>query len=364
MTHAVRLAQYLDLIAARHGADYADVGTVILAIADAGCKLAGLLTRGSLGDLSSPALGEPHIGRDGDVQKAFDVLANTILHDALAAAPVAVLASEEDDAPVVLNPNATLAVAIDPLDGSSNIDTNAPIGTIFTILPADLAQGPPERSFLCSGHAQLAAGFLIYGPHTALVLTLGYGTQIFTLDPAEGCFITRGNAVSVPRETREYAINASNYRHWDKPIQRYIGDCLLGAAGPRGADFNTRWIASMVAEAYRILIRGGIYLYPGDARETYRDGRLRLLYEAFPIAFLIEQAGGAATDGRRHILDLVPEAIHQRIPLVFGAAAEVERIIELFRAPNTDRSPLFGQRGLFRQHITPQAMRMDSLACP
>ncbi|MHB1304018.1 MAG: class 1 fructose-bisphosphatase [Acidiphilium sp.] len=363
MTHAVRLTQYLDLIASRHGGHYADVGAVVLAIAAAGRNLAQLLAKGGLGDFSGPADDKPQIGRDGDVRKAFDVLANTILRDALVAAPVAVLASEEDDAPVVLDPKAPLAVAIDPLDGSSNIDTNAPIGTIFTILPADFTRGTPERSFLCSGNTQLAAGFLIYGPHTALVLTLGYGTLIFTLDPVKGNFISSGNVITLPRETREYAINGSNYRHWNKAIQRYISDCLLGAAGPRGIDFNTRWIASMVAEAYRILIRGGVYLYPGDTRETYRDGRLRLLYEAFPIAFLIEQAGGAATDGRRHILDLVPENIHQRIPLIFGTAGEVERIVELHRTPYTDNSPLFGNRGLFRQHISPHVTQMDGLAC-
>jgi len=242
-----------------------------------------------------------------------------------------------------LNAGAPLLVAIDPLDGSSNIDTNVSVGTIFSILPN-------TDSFLQPGDRQLAAGYAIYGPQTALVLTTGEGTHVFTLDRASGQFRLTAEHVRVPRKTREFAISAANHRHWDEPIRIYVDDCLAGTEGPRGEDFNMRWIASMVAEAHRVLARGGVYMYPGDLREGYQRGRLRLLYEANPVAWLIEQAGGAASTGTCRILEIMPEGIHQRVPLIFGSRDEVERLDRYHRDPYPlgERSPLFGRRGLFR----------------
>jgi len=267
--------------------------------------------------------------------------------DALRAAPVAVIGSEELDAPLSAAAAAPIAVAIDPLDGSDNIDTGVPVGTIFAVLPR---AGDAAGGLLQPGTAQIAAGYFMYGSRTLLALTFGSGTQVFTLDPDCGAFVLTSAAVEIPRETREYAINGSNHRHWDEAVRLYVADCQKGASGPHGTDFNTRWNASLVAEATRILTRGGIYLYPADARPNYRQGRLRLTYEANPIAFLVEQAGGGASDGRSRILDLVPAALHQRVPLVFGSRREVERIARYYAAPQDtgETSPLFGRRSLFR----------------
>jgi fructose-1,6-bisphosphatase I len=258
--------------------------------------------------------------------------------------------SEEGEGLVSLDPQAKLAVAIDPLDGSSNIDTNISIGTIFSIIPNVPADATPLGPFHGPGKSQLAAGFVVYGPQTALVLTMGHGVDIFTQDPRDSAFRLTRMAVKIREGHREYAINASNYRHWEPPVRIYIDDCLNGAAGLRGADFNMRWTGSLVAEAFRILTRGGIFLYPGDARPGYENGRLRLLYEAFPMAFVIEQAGGLASTGRERILDIVPHALHQRVPLIFGATDKVRRLDRLHQEPASDaeRAPLFGQRGLFR----------------
>jgi len=287
----------------------------------------------------------------GDSQKELDVRANDMLVAGLREVPVASLASEELAEPIELNPDGTLIVAIDPLDGSSNIDTNVSVGTIFSILRA-----PTEGSrcdadaFLQTGVRQVAAGYAIYGPQTALVLTVGAGTHVFTLDRRAGTFHLTSQHVRVPATTQEFAINASNHRYWDEPIRIYVDDCLKGTEGPRGADFNMRWIASMVAEAHRVLSRGGIYLYPADIRNGYSQGRLRLIYEANPIAWLIEQAGGAASTGHKRILDVQPRSLHQRIPLLFGSREEVARLDRYHLEPHPigERSPLFGRRGLFR----------------
>jgi fructose-1,6-bisphosphatase I len=317
------------------------VGQTVLALAHAGRKIAKILARGRLaGDLSA-LVGD---SRDGDGQKALDVLTHDIIRQALEASPVALFASEEADKPELLDATAKLVVAVDPLDGSSNIDTLAPVGTIFSILP-NLGDHP----FLQPGRNQLAAGFLIYGPQTAMVLSLGQSTDVFTLDPDSGAFIKTRRAAKVPATTHEYAINGSNMRHWDPEIRGYVNELLQGRDGPRGEDFNTRWLASMVADAYRILVRGGVYLYPGDARRGYRHGRLRLVYEANPIAMLMECAGGAATDGRGPILDLVPTEIHQRCPLVFGATEEVRRVAHAYAHQASDEMPLFKKRSLFRK---------------
>jgi fructose-1,6-bisphosphatase I len=287
----------------------------------------------------------------GDAQKELDVLANDLIIASLTAAPVAALVSEELDEVVPLLEGAPLLVAVDPLDGSSNIDTNVSVGTIFSIQPAPLEGSTLNlNSFLQPGVRQLAAGYALYGPHTAFVITVGDGTHVFTLDRGTSAFKLTAERVRVPPRTREFAINVSNHRHWDEPIRIYIDDCLKGAEGPRGEDFNMRWIASMVAEAHRVLTRGGIYMYPGDLREGYQHGRLRLIYEANPVAWLVEQAGGSASTGTERILEILPAALHQRVPLIFGSREEVARLdrYHLDPYPIGERSPLFGRRGLFR----------------
>jgi fructose-1,6-bisphosphatase I len=341
MTELLTLDMYLDRCAAQKPA-LLPVCQTVSDLSKAGCRIARTLAHGPLAGKLGAKVGE---SLDGDGQKALDVMAHQILRKALSNGFVRDFASEEAVTPEILDANGPLAVAVDPLDGSSNIDTLAPIGTIFSILPATGAM-----PFMQPGRNQLAAGFLIYGPQTALVLSLGDGTQIFTLHPERMVFMTTGGDIKVPPQTREYAINASNQRHWEPEITGYIGELMQGASGPRKADFNTRWLASMVADAYRILIRGGVYLYPADQRRGYGEGRLRLVYEANPIALLMEQAGGAATDGKSAILDLIPSALHQRCPLIFGAAEEVSRVAAAYATPRQQNSPLFNRRSLFRNN--------------
>ena len=281
----------------------------------------------------------------GDAQKLLDVRANETFVEALRRAPVMSVVSEESEAPIALQAAAPLALALDPLDGSDNIDPNAPMGTVFSLLPS---RG--DGSFAQPGEAQLAAGFILYGPYTTLALTVGAGCQVSTLDRRERVFrMTREN-VRIPPGRREYAINGSNARHWPLPVRVYVEECLAGRDGPRGIDYNTRWLGCVVAEAYRILLRGGIYLYPGDARRGYERGRLRLLYEAGPLAALVEAAGGRATDGYHRILDLVPRSVHQKVPLIFGSADKVDRLTEMYGAgvPQAGQRPLFQSRGLFK----------------
>jgi fructose-1,6-bisphosphatase I len=346
MPDQLALDEYLEAWAETGDLHRAAASTVT-ALAAACRDIAVLVAAGSLvGDFAA----RQRQGVGGDFQTELDLRANDLLVKALARAPVAAVASEEMDAPLPLSRGAPINVALDPLDGSSNIDTNVSIGTIFSLLPGPAgSSGSESAAFLRAGREQIAAGYVIYGPQTMLALTLGAGTDLFTLDPARGQFVrTRAN-VRVPPQARELAIDASNYRHWDIPVQTWFNDCLAGADGPRGENFNTRWIASMVAEAHRILVRGGVYLYPGDARQGYRNGRLRLIYEANPIAFLMEQADGQGSTGSERILDRVPRLLHERVPLVFGAREEVEWIerYHLGKAPKGETSPLFGQRGLF-----------------
>ncbi len=262
------------------------------------------------------------------MQKELDVLANAILFTALREVPVAALVLEEIDIAVAAERRqAPCCVAIDPLDGSSNIDTNVSIGTIFSILPAPGDGSPCDAAaFFQPGEHQLAAGYVIYGPQTALALTTGAGTHIFTLDRRTHEFQPHRRGGARSAATREFAINASNHRHWDEPIRIYVDDCLKGCEGPRGEDFNMRWIASMVAEAHRVLARGGIYMYPGDLRNGYEHGRLRLIYEASPVAWLMEQAGAAASTGTVRILEITP------------AGAASARAADL-RLPRRSRSP-------------------------
>ena len=267
------------------------------------------------------------VNADGDTQKKLDVIADEIVLDSLTAAgkgaAVAAYLSEERDEAIPLAADGGLIVACDPLDGSSNIGVNVSVGTIFSILPADGGALQPGRN-------QLAAGFFVYGPQTTLLLTVGDGTASFRMAD-DGGFLLIDDAVRVPASAREFAINASNSRHWPAPITRYVDGCLAGADGSRGKDFNMRWVASLVAETWRIISRGGVFLYPADARNGYESGRLRLVYEAAPVAMLVEQAGGRATDGSVPILEITPGGLHQRVPLVFGAAEEVAEVAAEFQ---------------------------------
>jgi fructose-1,6-bisphosphatase I len=240
------------------------------------------------------------------------------------------MASEEmDSIHVVPNryPQGEYLLMFDPLDGSSNIEVNVSIGTIFSVLKkVDPSKGVSEDDFLQPGTQQVAAGYCVYGPQTTLVLTVGDGVVMFTLDREQGSFVLTQENVKVPADTKEFAINMSNMRHWDEPVKRYIDECLQGEEGPRGKNFNMRWIASMVADVHRILTRGGVFMYPWDKREPGKAGKLRLMYEANPMSWLIEQAGGAATDGRQRILDIQPTQLHQRVSVVLGSKNEVERV--------------------------------------
>jgi fructose-1,6-bisphosphatase I len=317
----------------------------IRGIAGAAADIAQRIAYGPLGGDLAATTGE---AASGDAQKALDVLANDRIIEALRGAGVAAIASEELAAPMASG-SGLVGVAIDPLDGSSNIDTNVSIGTIFSILPAEGAAST-DAVFLQPGSAQIAAGYVIYGPRTEMLLSVGEGTHAFTLDPVARQFRLTGANVAIPPASNEYAINASNYRHWSEGVRAYIDDCIAGEEGPRGENVNMRWIASLVAECHRILVRGGVFLYPADARKGYENGRLRLVYEGNPIAFLVEQAGGQAFDGRTRILDIPPSAIHQRTPLIFGSAGEIDRIARYKADPAAiyERSPLFGRRGLLR----------------
>lgn len=318
------------------------VAQVIDRIARVARDLARRIARGPL-EGHGGMVGE---NSDGDSQKALDLIADEAFAAALHGSPVRWYASEERDTVAELTPGAPLALAIDPLDGSSNIDVNVSIGTIFSVLPA---MDDPLASFLRPGSDQVAAGYVIYGPQTALVLTAGEGTRLYVLDPDTGRFALVTARLVIPAAASEFAINVSNYRHWDPPVRAYIDDCLAGDTGPRAKNFNMRWIASLVAETHRIVSRGGIFLYPADARRGYGRGRLRHVYECAPIAFLVEQAGGAATDGCDRILDRVPQSLHERTPLVFGTPDKVHRVAAYHDLPHEEVAALFGQRGLFRQ---------------
>jgi len=325
-----------------------DVARVLGAIAQASLPLVHLIRRGRLAGALDASVGPAH---DGIAQKALDVFADEAFMNGLKGAGVRGVVSEERADPVAIDAEGTLLVAIDPLDGSSNIDANISVGTFFSVL--DAPAGELEAAhFLQPGVNQRAAGFIIYGPHVAFVFTTdaGAGVGIATLDPDSNRYRISSVGTRISRETTEFAINASNSRHWPEPVRAYVEDCVEGDEGPRGRNFNMRWIASAVADVYRILARGGVYLYPEDSREGYENGRLCLLYEANPIAFLVEQAGGAAIDGFRRILDVKPTSIHARTPLIFGSKDKVERIGLYYSEGDTGRrAPLFAKRGLLRR---------------
>jgi fructose-1,6-bisphosphatase I len=289
--------------------------------------------------------------RDGDPQKKLDLLAHHVFIEALRHGSVAAVLSEESPRAIALDPTGSFAVAIDPLDGSSNINSNVSIGTIFGIYPALANAQEPEEHFTRLGQEQIAAGFVIYGPQTSIVFSSGCGSHVFTFDRRIETFRLAVPRLVIPTDSNEYAVNASNYRHWDDAVRTYIDDCLQGTNGPLCRDHNMRWIASLVADAYRILIRGGVFLYPADQRRGYNNGRLRLIYEASPIAFVVEQAGGSATNTLRRILEIRPQGLHARTPIVFGSPAVVQRIDRYHTDPHfsAERNPLFFSRGLIRR---------------
>jgi fructose-1,6-bisphosphatase I len=316
-------------------------------MAAAAATLGALIAKPALGGRMGAAAGSAN--SDGDSQKRLDLVAEEIFSAALRRAGIGAYLSEEVEDASLFDPAGVLAVAIDPLDGSSNIDVNAPIGTIFALLPmVPEALEEPARAFRQTGRALLGAGFFVYGPQTSLMVTFGRGVHLLTLDRDAGEFVLVESGVTIPTGYAEYAINASNHRHWHEPVRAYIDDCVQGEEGPAGRNFNMRWIGSLVADSYRIFMRGGVFLYPGDKRPGYEHGRLRLMYEAYPVAFLAEQAGGGATDGVEPILDRKPTSPHQRSPLIMGSADKVERIRQYHLDMAPRDAPLFARRGLLR----------------
>jgi len=314
----------------RSGRVNADLRLLIETIARACKAISTRVNKGALAD-GLGAAGSHNV--QGEAQKKLDVLSNEILLEANEwGGNLAALVSEEMENPHPIPthyPRGQYLLLFDPLDGSSNIDVNISVGTIFSVLPCPLmADGracePTEQAFLQPGRRQIAAGFAVYGPTTVFVLTVGDGSYGFTLDRETYTFVLTHPEIRIPERTTEFAINASNMRRWEAPVKRYIDECLAGKEGPRGKDFNMRWVASMVADVFRVLSRGGIFMYPRDAKN--REGRLRLMYEANPMSFIVEQAGGAATDGRSPILDLQPKALHQRVAVVLGSKEEVDRV--------------------------------------
>jgi len=310
------------------------------------CSAAATLARLiAMGEISGDHGSEVGTNLGGDGQKALDVIADSLFADALRGSAVCHYASEEQDGVVALAAQGDFGIAIDPLDGSSNIGVNISVGTIFALFPV---ADSPEATFLRPAGDMVGAGYFIYGPQCCLVVSFGDGTQKYTLDPTTGQFVLTAARLSIPAQTSEFAINASNYHHWHAPIRMFIDDLMEGQNGPRGRAFNMRWVASLVAETHRILTRGGVFLYPGDTRPGYEKGRLRLLYECAPIAFLITQADGGATDGMDAILSQPTTALHQRTPFVFGSAEKVARVTSYCDLGARPDAALFSKRGLFR----------------
>ncbi len=307
---------------------------LLLEVVARACKsISQAVNKGALGGVLGTAESE---NVQGEIQKKLDIIANEVLIEANEwGGHLAAMASEEMEGIYVVPnryPQGEYLLLFDPLDGSSNIDVNVSIGTIFSVLKKTegidngRVSGVSEDDFLQPGNQQVAAGYCVYGPQTTLVLTVGNGVAMFTLDREQGSFVLTQENVQIPADTKEFAINMSNMRHWDAPVKRYIDECLQGKEGVRGKDFNMRWIASMVADVHRILTRGGVFMYPWDKREPEKAGKLRLMYEANPMSWLVEQAGGAATNGKQRILDIRPEKLHQRVSVMLGSKNEVERV--------------------------------------
>ena len=324
----ISLTQYLVEKQREKGLIPAELRLLLEVVARACKRISYAVGKGALAGVLGEA-GSENV--QGESQKKLDVIANEVLLEAnLWGGHLAAMASEEMDHPHAIPnryPLGEFLLLFDPLDGSSNIDVNVSIGTIFSVLrlPEGVSD-PLEEHFLQAGERQIAAGYAVYGPSTLLVLTVGDGVACFTLERETGSWWLTADHIRIPERTKEFAINASNARHWEPPVRRYIDECLAGREGPRGKDFNMRWVASMVADVHRILTRGGVFMYPWDAREPDKPGKLRLMYEANPMAFLVEQAGGAASNGREHILDLAPKKLHERVSVILGSRNEVERV--------------------------------------
>ena len=355
------LTQYLIEQRRRFPTASGDFNALVLDVALACKAIARTVAFGDLGGMiGSPEAVTTTVNVQGEEQKRLDVISNDYFMQMTEwGGHLAGMASEEMDHPYQIPasiPRGKYLLVFDPLDGSSNIDVNVTVGSIFSILRApqdviDSGRDVVEADFLQPGTQQMAAGYALYGPTTMLVLTVGQGVAGFTLDPNLGQFMLTHPNLRVPEDTQEFAINASNSRFWEAPIKRYVDECLAGKTGPRGKDFNMRWIASMVAEAHRILMRGGVFMYPRDTKDLSKNGRLRLLYEANPVGMILEQAGGRASTGREPMLHVRPTSLHQRIGLVFGSKNEVERIERYHREPSAykdDANPLFVERSLFR----------------
>ncbi|ABE43525.1 class 1 fructose-bisphosphatase [Polaromonas sp. JS666] len=328
MSQRISLTRYLVEQQRREGHIPAQLRLLLEVVARACKGISQSVNKGALGGVLGTA-GSENV--QGEVQKKLDIIANEVLIEANEwGGHLAAMASEEMDS-IYLVPNrypqGEYLLLFDPLDGSSNIDVNVSIGTIFSVLkkPDDHA-GVEEKDFLQPGNKQVAAGYCVYGPQTTLVLTVGDGVAMFTLDREQGSFVLIEENVRIPEDTKEFAINMSNMRHWDAPVKRYIDECLQGTEGPRGKDFNMRWVASMVADVHRILSRGGIFMYPWDKREPEKAGKLRLMYEANPMGWIVEQAGGSATNGKQRILDIQPGKLHERVSVILGSKNEVERV--------------------------------------
>jgi fructose-1,6-bisphosphatase I len=330
MPRRISLTQYLVEQQREHGRIQPPLRLLIEVVARACKRIAIAVNKGALGDVLGTT---DQSNVQGEVVKKLDLIANEVLIEANEwGGHLAAMASEEmDSIHVVPNryPQGEFLLLFDPLDGSSNIDVNVSIGTIFSVLrKVGHGRGVSEEDFLQPGKHQAAAGYCVYGPQTTLVLTVGDGVAMFTLDRETGSWVLTEDQVRIPEDTKEFAINMSNMRHWAAPVKRYIDECLTGQEGPRGKDFNMRWVASMVADVHRILSRGGVFLYPWDRREPGKPGKLRLLYEANPMAFLVEQAGGLATNGRERIMDVVPTKLHERVSVVLGSKNEVARVTD------------------------------------
>ncbi|MFZ6648053.1 class 1 fructose-bisphosphatase [Undibacterium sp. TJN25] len=324
----VSLTQYLVEEQRLNNSIPAELRLLIEVVARACKTISHAVGKGALGEVLGTA-GSENV--QGEVQKKLDILSNEILLEANEwGGHLAAMASEEMESihPIPHRyPKGEYMLLFDPLDGSSNIDVNVSIGTIFSVLKApDGMSDPTEKDFMQAGSKQVAAGYAVYGPQTVLVLTTGNGVNCFTLDREMGSWVLTQRNMQIPADTKEFAINSSNARHWHPPVTRYVNEMLAGSTGPRGKDFNMRWIASMVADVHRILNRGGIFMYPADARDPDKPGKLRLMYEANPMAMIVEQAGGAATDGKQRMLDIQPEKLHQRVPVFLGSKNEVELV--------------------------------------
>ena len=372
------LTQYLIEQRRRFPGASGDFNALLLDVALACKAIARSVAFGELGGvLGNPAAEvSTAVNVQGEQQKKLDVISNDYFTQMTEwGGQLAGMASEEMDEPYQIPPTlqrGKYLLVFDPLDGSSNIDVNVTVGSIFSVLRApqeviDSGRDVVEADFLQPGCQQLAAGYALYGPTTMLMLSVGNGVAGFTLDPNLGQFMLTHPDIRVPEDTQEFAINASNARFWEAPVKRYVDECLAGKTGPRGKDFNMRWIASMVAEAHRILMRGGIFMYPRDTKDLAKPGRLRLLYEANPVGFIMEQAGARVSTGREPLLNVQPTALHQRIGLIFGSKNEVERIeryhAEPAKAVDTHH-PLFGERSLFREEVALLCFFIDSWLRP